>query len=68
MHPYYVYNLLKSLYGLKHAAHLWNQLLGKTLRGANYQQLLTDTSCFVKTDQQGTAAMIAVDVDDLLRR
>ena len=66
VHPEYVCKLLKSLYGLKQAAHLWNQLLSKTLRGANYQQLLTDTSCFVKTDQQGTAAVIAVHVDDLL--
>jgi hypothetical protein len=66
VHPDYVCKLLKSLYGLKQAAHLWNQLLSKTLRGANYQQLLTDTSCFVKTDQQGTAAVIAVHVDDLL--
>ena len=66
VHPNYVCKLLKSLYGLKQAAHLWNHLLSKTLRGANYQQLLTDTSCFVKTDQQGTTTMIAVHVDDLL--
>ena len=66
VYPNHVCKLLKSLYGLKQAAHLWNQLLSKTMRAANYQQLLTDTNCFVKIDQQGTAAMIAVNVDDLL--
>ena len=40
--------------------------MSKTLRATGYQQLLTDTSCFVKTDQQGTAAIIGVHVDDLL--
>jgi glycosyltransferase A (GT-A) superfamily protein (DUF2064 family) len=64
--PDYVCKLLKSLYGLKQAAHLWNQLLSRTLRTSDYQQLLTDTSCFVKTDQQGTSAIIGVHVDDLL--
>ena len=66
IHPDYVCKLLKSLYGLKQAAQLWNQLLSKTLRAAGYQQLLTDTNCFVKTDQQGTTAIIGVHVDDLL--
>jgi hypothetical protein len=66
IYPNHVCKLLKSLYGLKQAAHLWNQLLNKTLRAANYQQLLTDTNCFVKIDHQGTATMIAVHVDDLL--
>ena len=66
IHPDYVCKLLKSLYGLKQAAHLWNQLMSKTLRAAGYQQLLTETSCFVKTDQQGTTTVIGVHVDDLL--
>ena len=66
VHPDYVCKLLKSLYGLKQAAHLWNRLLSKTLRATGYQQLLADTSRFVKSDQQGTATVIGVHVDDLL--
>ena len=65
-HPDYVCKLQKSLYGLKQSAHLWNQLLSKTLKTFGFTQLLTDTSCFVKTDQYGTAAIMAVYVDDLI--
>ncbi len=36
VHLDYVCKLLKSLYGLKHATHLRNQLLSKTLRATGY--------------------------------
>ena len=36
------------------------------MRATDYQQLLINTCCFVKTDQQWTAAIIAFHVDDLL--
>ena len=64
--PEHVCKLLKSLYGLKQAAHLWNQLLSKTLKKLGFKQLLTDTSCFVEFDQDGTSIIMAVFVDDLL--
>ena len=65
-HPNYVCKLQKSLYGLKQSAHLWNRLLSKTLRIFGFTQLLTDTSCFVKSDQDGTAVIMAVYVDDMI--
>ena len=64
--PEYVCKLLKSLYGLKQAAHLWNRLLSKTLKALGFVQLLTDTSCFVKFDKDGIAVTMAVYVDDLV--
>ena len=65
-HPEFVCKLLKSLYGLKQAANLWNRLLSKTLKTIGFTQLLTDTSCFIKMDQDGTAVIMAVYVDDLI--
>ena len=64
--PNHVCKLKKSIYGLKQAPYLWTQLLGKTLKRYGYQQLLTDTSCFIKTDNSGTAAILACYVDDIL--
>ena len=54
----YVCKLLKSLYGLKQAARLWNRLLSKTLKKHGFKQLLTDTSCFVHIDEDGTSIII----------
>ncbi len=64
--PEHVCKLLKSLYDLKQAAQLWNQLLSKTLKKHGFKQVLTDTSCFVAIDQDGTSIIMAVFVDDLL--
>jgi hypothetical protein len=36
------------------------------LKRFGFIQLLTDTSCFVKSDQDGTAVIMAVYVDDLI--
>ena len=44
--------------------HLWNQLLNKTLMTLVYKQMLTDPNCFIKVDQHGTIAIMAVHVDD----
>jgi hypothetical protein len=49
-YPHHVCKLQRSLYGLKQSAHLWNQLLSKTLKSFGYEQLLTDTTCFVRKD------------------
>ena len=65
-HPDYVCKLQKSLYGLKQSAHFWNMLLSRTLKTFGFVQLLTDTTCFVKSDQDGTAVIMAVFVDDLV--
>ena len=65
-HPDYVCKLMKSLYGLKQSAHLWDRLLSKTLKTFGFTQLLTDTSCFVQSNQDGTTVIMAVYVDDLV--
>ena len=65
-YPDHVCKLQKSLYGLEQSAHHWNQLLSRTLKNFGFTQLLTDTSCFVKMDQDGTTVIMAVYVDDLI--
>ena len=65
-HPHYACKLLRFLYGLKQSAHLWNQLLSKTLVDLGYRQLVTDPTCFVKIDEQGTCIILAAYVDDLV--
>ena len=65
-HPLHVCKLQKSLYGLKQAAYLWNQLLAEKLKILDFNQLKTDSSCFVKRDEHGTAIILAVYVDDIL--
>ena len=57
-HPDYVCKLQKSLYGLKQSAHPWNRLLSRTLKTFGFVQLLTDTSFFVKSDQDGTTVIM----------
>ena len=64
--PNHVCKLLKSLYGLKQAPYLWSTLLAKTLKSYGYKQLITDSSCFTKSDKDGVCAIIACYVDDLL--
>ena len=65
-HPHRVCKLQRSLYGLKQLTHLWNQLLSKTLISFGYKQLVKDTTCFVKADEQGTSIILAAYVDDLV--
>ena len=65
-HPEFVCQLKKSLYGLKQAAYLWNQLLADKLKSMGYVQLKSDSSCFLKRDSAGTSVILAVYVDDIL--
>ena len=57
--------LIKSLYGLKQAGRLWNQLLDQTLNDAGFSQSATDACVYVKTTAEGTT-VVGVYVDDLL--
>ena len=51
---------------MKQSAHVWNQLLSKTLIDLGYLQLVTDPTCFIKVDDQGTCIILAAYVDDLV--
>uniref|UniRef100_A0AAV1UJ88 Reverse transcriptase Ty1/copia-type domain-containing protein n=1 Tax=Peronospora matthiolae TaxID=2874970 RepID=A0AAV1UJ88_9STRA len=57
--------LIKSLYGLKQAGRLWNQLLDQTLNDAVFSQSVTEACVYVKTTAEGTT-VVRVYVDDLL--
>src|SRR5205809_630275 len=45
--PDQVCELLKSLYGLKQSANLWNKKITKTLRSLEFEQTLADASVFI---------------------
>ena len=46
--------LRKSLYGLKEAGRLWNNLLHKKLTGAGFIQYLSDMYLYYQSDQKGS--------------
>ena len=54
--------LLKSLYGLKQSANLWNKKIASTLRSIGFEPTTAEPSIFI--DQRGV--IIALYVDDLL--
>ncbi|RAW40872.1 hypothetical protein PC110_g2912 [Phytophthora cactorum] len=56
---------LKSLYGLKQAGRMCNQLLIDILIKLGYKQYYTDSCSYYKHDEQGTT-IVGVYVDDLL--
>jgi hypothetical protein len=58
--------LKKSLYGLKQAAKVWNDLLKKCLFEQNFQQSENDPCLFFKKTSTGKSVYVLVYVDDLL--
>ncbi|GMF64041.1 unnamed protein product [Phytophthora fragariaefolia] len=60
-----VLRLKKSLYGLKQAGRLWNQLLHRVLTKLGYTQCYTDSCLYYKRDATGMT-LVGVYVDDLL--
>ena len=42
-----VARLLRSLYGLKQAARVWNKLLHRKLVAAGYLQLISDSAVYI---------------------
>lgn len=57
--------LVKSLYGLKQAGHLWAKLLHDTLVGIGYEQCVTDACLYFLRDDDGIT-LVGAYVDDLL--
>ena len=60
-----VLELRKSLYGLKKAGRLWNQLLHQKLNEARFRQCISDMCLYWKCDNIGIV-VVGVYVDDLL--
>jgi hypothetical protein len=60
-----VYRLKKSLYGLKQAAHVWNQTLHNVLIKNGCVQDGTD-KCLYKRESQGNVCYLIIHVDDIL--
>jgi len=64
--PNHILKLVKSLYGLKQAGHIWNNTLSTHLvNNLNYRRLVSDESIFIQQHNNITI-VIAVYVDDLL--
>lgn len=60
-----VYRLKKCLYGLKQAAHVWNQTLHESLIKNGCVQNETD-KCLYRKDESGKICFIIIHVDDML--
>jgi hypothetical protein len=60
--PSQVCKLLKSLYGLKQSANLWNKKIIKTLKNLNFKPTLVNTSVFIHL----WGVIIALYVDNML--
>ena len=59
------YKLLKSLYGLKQAARLWNKLLTSFLLSLALTQCLSDT-CLFYSFTDGIFTIVCIYVDDIM--
>ena len=62
--PGYVIKLLKSLYGTKQAAFLWNEALTKELLLHGFRRSVADPSLFIRDDKRGYITMTTW-VDDI---
>lgn len=60
-----VYRLKKSLYGLKQAARVWNEVLKRSLLKNNCEQSQEDQCLYIRKSVNGTC-YILVHVDDIL--
>src|SRR5438045_7885666 len=58
-----VCRLLKSLYGLKQSARVWNQRIRQFLRSIGFEQTYADPCVFVNPQ---TGVILAMWVDDLI--
>jgi hypothetical protein len=62
-----VFLLLKSIYGLKQASRIWNELFTEEIKGLGYIQSAADPCIFIKYDNNGNPiAFIGIFVDDCI--
>ena len=59
-----VAKLLRSLYGLKQAAQVWNKLLHKELVAAGYLQLISDSAVYIRKADHIT--ILAIHVNNII--
>ena len=59
-----VARLLRSLYGLKQAARVWNKLLHQKLVAAGYLQLILDSAVYIR--QTKNVTILAIHVDNVM--
>ena len=59
-----VARLLRSLYGLKQAARVWNKLLHRKLVAAGYLQLISDSAVYIHRTKNVT--ILAIHVDNVM--
>lgn len=62
--PEWVYLLLKSLYGLKQAARMWNKKLHETLVKIGFKRLQSDASIYIYV-RDGVRIILPIFVDDI---
>ena len=61
-----VCKLKKSLYGLKQSPRCWNKVFTEYMESVNFKQSTADTCIFVKAEETGEIAIVAMYVDDLI--
>jgi len=63
----FIYMLLKSIYGLRQAAYLWNEDISKVLQKEGFEFLDADNCIYTHRDKNGEiVCVIALHVDDML--
>nr|GEW98442.1 ribonuclease H-like domain, reverse transcriptase, RNA-dependent DNA polymerase [Tanacetum cinerariifolium] len=60
-----VYRLIKALYGLRQASHVWNIKLDNTLKSLDFKKCALKQAIYMKTSKDSTL-LIGVYVDDLI--
>lgn len=65
VHPYYIFRLKKSLYGLKQTSRAWYERLSNFLLVNGFQKGKVDTTFFIKT-LKNDILIIQVYVDDII--
>jgi len=58
--------LVKSIYGLVQAGHVWNERLKKSLEDRGFEQCPYEPGLFIKTFEDGSIIVVTTYVDDLL--